>query len=119
MSYTVRIDDEQRYGDDYQVLRIERDGKVLEEHGDRGEPEDNSYYRDWSWVQGALEKAYAFGLEDGRGSSLDVKLDAQRNAALEAAALIADRTPAADRVRHEIADKIRALKGAQMKGNAG
>ncbi len=66
MSYAVRIDDEERYGDEHQVLRVERNGVVIEEHGDRGEPEDNSFYRDWSWVQEALKKAYAFGLEDGR-----------------------------------------------------
>lgn len=66
MSYSVRLEEEDRYGDIVMVLKIERDGKVVEEHGDRGEPEDNSYYRDWSWVPKALKKAYEFGLEDGR-----------------------------------------------------
>lgn len=69
-NYTVRLDDEEKYGNPYQVLRVERNGVLVEEHSDRGEPEDNSYYRDWAWVSKALEQAYAFGLEDGRATAL-------------------------------------------------
>jgi hypothetical protein len=65
-TYTVRLDEEERYGDPYLVLRIARNGVDIEERSDRGEPEDNSYYRDWGWVPGALRKAYEFGLADGR-----------------------------------------------------
>lgn len=32
---------------------------------DRNEPEDNTFYRDWSWVKMELERAYQKGLEDG------------------------------------------------------
>jgi hypothetical protein len=62
----VRLDEEERYGDFHQVLRIERNGVVIEEQQDGGEPEDQSFCRDWAWVPEALKKAYAFGLEDGR-----------------------------------------------------
>lgn len=33
-------------------------------HSDGGEPEDNSFTRDWSWVKGVIEKAYAQGRKD-------------------------------------------------------
>lgn len=32
---------------------------------DGGEPEDNSFVRDGSWIAGALTEAYAKGFEDG------------------------------------------------------
>lgn len=48
-----------------QTLKATHDGKVLFEERDGGEPEDQSFYRDWSWVPDALKKAYALGLADG------------------------------------------------------
>lgn len=48
------------------TLEVRRSGKVVRSHLDGGEPEDNSFGRDWSWVVGALREAYAFGLADGR-----------------------------------------------------
>ena len=36
------------------------------EYYDGGEPEDNSFGRDWSWVTTELQKAYEQGLVDGR-----------------------------------------------------
>ena len=33
---------------------------------DGGEPEDNSFYRDWAWVVGELNAAYERGLKDGK-----------------------------------------------------
>ena len=47
------------------VLIIERNGVVVDEHWDGGEPEDSTFSRDWYWVVGELEKAYAFGFADG------------------------------------------------------
>jgi hypothetical protein len=46
-------------------LVIERDGKVIREECDGGEPEDASFYRDFGWVPDALMQAYKFGVEDG------------------------------------------------------
>jgi len=33
---------------------------------DGGEPEDNTFTRDWSWVAGALNRAYELGYYHGR-----------------------------------------------------
>ena len=33
-------------------------------HVDGGEPEDQTFGRDWAWVQGALEEAYEAGRRD-------------------------------------------------------
>lgn len=49
----------------FQELRVERDGAVIRSECDGGEPEDQLYYRDWSWVPDALREAYEFGLKDG------------------------------------------------------
>lgn len=45
--------------------------KIKTEHGeetyyDGGEPEDNSFGRDWSWVPYELRRAYEKGLEDAK-----------------------------------------------------
>lgn len=48
------------------ILLIEHNGEVIEEFYDGGEPEDNSFYRDWNWVAGMIERAYKLGLEDGK-----------------------------------------------------
>jgi hypothetical protein len=53
-------------------LIVEHNGKVIEEHWDGGEPEDNTFSRDWSWVAGAIERAYKLGLEDGLDLTLRV-----------------------------------------------
>lgn len=75
----------------------------------------------------ALVADFVDGVPFGEGyprpsASLDVKLDAQRDGALEAAALLAERVPVSDRnpalVRNEIVDKIRALKGAPSESNS-
>jgi hypothetical protein len=63
--FEVTLTDESGAYDHRQVLRIVRNGVVILEEADGGEPEDQSFYRDWKWVLAALEKAYALGLEDG------------------------------------------------------
>lgn len=65
-TYTVKMIEEESLGGPFVTLRIERNGEGLAEHFDNGEPEDQTFYRDWGWVKPALEQAYAFGLEDGR-----------------------------------------------------
>lgn len=57
-----------------QVLRIVRNGTIILEQSDGGEPEDQSFYRDWDWVPYAINKAYALGLEDGQKAA-DVRSD--------------------------------------------
>lgn len=46
------------------VLAID-DGGAERIYCDGGEPEDQTFYRDWSWVKDELERAYAAGLRDG------------------------------------------------------
>lgn len=47
-------------------LKVVYDGDVLDIFDANMEPEDVSFHRDLSWVQGALEQAYALGLDDGK-----------------------------------------------------
>jgi len=63
MTYETKITDDSDYV--RSILTIYRDGKAIEDHSDMGEPEDNSFNRDWDWVEHALEKAYAYGKADG------------------------------------------------------
>lgn len=44
------------------------DGKIEQYHMDMGEPEDNSFNRDWSWIKPALLQAYDLGrkAQDGK-----------------------------------------------------
>lgn len=43
------------------IIFILIDGKIDQWHFDMGEPEDNTFSRDWSWIQPALLKAYELG----------------------------------------------------------
>ena len=36
---------------------------------DGGEPEDNTFARDWDWVAGALHRAYSLGVTHGKVQS--------------------------------------------------
>ena len=47
-------------------MTITHKGKVIREESDGGEPEDNSFGRDWGWVPGAIEGAYKLGVQDGK-----------------------------------------------------
>jgi len=46
-------------------MNIIHNGKVIATHYDGGEPEDQSFGRDWNWVPSMIEKAYKLGREDG------------------------------------------------------
>lgn len=63
--YAVRFESDDDGWNYRQHLVIERHGEEVARHCDGGEPEDQSFGRDWSWVEGALRQAYAFGVEDG------------------------------------------------------
>jgi hypothetical protein len=47
------------------VMKVYHKGKLIAEHSDGGEPEDNSFGRDWNWVPGLIEKVYFLGVRDG------------------------------------------------------
>lgn len=65
-------------------LVVTVDGKRIIEETDGGEPEDQIFGRDWSWVQGAIERAYEVGLQhasDGHVPSIEAAIAAlQRRA---------------------------------------
>ena len=52
------------------VLKIIHNGEIIDEYYDGGEPEDNSFVRDWNWVPGIIEKAYKLGIEDMKNGRL-------------------------------------------------
>lgn len=68
--FDVIIDEKDEDGNDMpdgrSRLLVFRDGKKVAEHWDGGEPEDQFFFRDWSWVPSALEQAYKWGQEDGK-----------------------------------------------------
>ena len=71
--YSVELrspnDDEKEHTDEWNTcLVIKRNGKLIDEHWDCGEPEDNSYSRDWGWIMEALIQAYSFGQNDGESA---------------------------------------------------
>ena len=63
MSYQVEITDDQEHGYGAILIATHNSKRVVEEY-DHGEPEDNSFYRDYSWIKKALLDAYAAGLSD-------------------------------------------------------
>ena len=74
-----RVDVEWCSEQERSVLRIIRNGKVVREEYDYGEPEDNSFSRDWSWVKDAILDAYEAGKTDER-EACALECDAERMA---------------------------------------
>lgn len=58
--YSVELVDHE----ECQELLVRREGRTILSGNDRGEPEDNAFCRDWSWVPDALAEAYALGHAD-------------------------------------------------------
>ena len=56
---------------DWRSELIIEDDNGTREHWDGGEPEDNTFGRDWNWVPQELERAYKQGLKDGATESGD------------------------------------------------
>lgn len=54
------------FSDGGHVLVIEVNGKLDMWYTDKGEPEDNTFGRDYGWIVRELREAYAQGLSDGR-----------------------------------------------------
>jgi hypothetical protein len=51
--------------DYYSILRITWPDGKQEEHYDGGEPEDNSFGRDWHWVPSTIQEAFEAGVKVG------------------------------------------------------
>ena len=67
MSYEVIVyEDPNMWHPHRYALKIIRDNKELQIEYDSCEPEDNSFWRHWAWVEQALKDAYQYGVEDGR-----------------------------------------------------
>ena len=58
-----KYEDGDDWGCDRTILTIETEDGVTEYY-DCGEPEDNTFGRDWNWVPTELERAYKKGLAD-------------------------------------------------------
>jgi len=69
MAYEIEITHEtSEWGNYYSQLTIRHNGEVVAQHTDGGEPEDQSFGRDWSWVAPALRDAYELGMKDGKAT---------------------------------------------------
>lgn len=82
MRYVVQTGDEydEDWEDDYDgdfatVFAVAPDGTAKEVGWIGGEAEDATYYRDYSWVEGALNDVYKQGFEDGREAGVDAMWD--------------------------------------------
>lgn len=60
--YTAKV--EYNSKEDRNYLTVTHNGQVILEISDGGEPEDNSFIRDWGWVPIQLELAYQLGRQD-------------------------------------------------------
>ena len=52
-------------------LEVVWNGDVIRTEWDRGEPEDSSFLRDYSWVRVAIEEAYRMGRIDQMCGKID------------------------------------------------
>ena len=68
MSFEVKLEEEEGRYETRTTMKVIHNGEVIEEHSDGGEPEDQSFYRDWGWVPDAIRQAYELGLKDGQKS---------------------------------------------------
>jgi hypothetical protein len=54
------------YDETRRALIVEHGGVEISNEVDSGEPEDNTFGRDWSWIKPLLERVYALGVADGK-----------------------------------------------------
>ena len=59
------VDIENNYEDKHE-LKIYHNNILIESYYDYGEPEDNSFIRDYSWIAKEIERAYKLGKEDAK-----------------------------------------------------
>jgi hypothetical protein len=53
----------------YTTMKVFHKGILIASESDGGEPEDNSFGRDWNFVPGLVEKAYLLGVTDGAAAA--------------------------------------------------
>jgi len=68
MSYHVEVKraEDERGVDEYRNMIVITDDSGKRDYWDYGEPEDNSFNRDWKWVARELQVAYEQGIKDER-----------------------------------------------------
>lgn len=64
MSYEVKLFRDKDTFQDIKLIAMHGGKQVLCVYSG-GEPEDNTFTRDYDWVEGALKNAYRLGKEDG------------------------------------------------------
>lgn len=62
-----------RWSDHRALMVVTHNQEVICKHADGGEPEDNSFARDWNFVPGIIKKAYELGVKDGKEELLKGK----------------------------------------------
>lgn len=63
--YQLSPEDLATHGDGHNLLKVFHNGKLIMTQTDGGEPEDQSFFRDWNWVKDALIKMYEIGKTEG------------------------------------------------------
>lgn len=71
MSYSVEYIENEDDPYDYSTTLVIEDDDGKREYWDGGEPEDQTFHRDWDWVADELIKAYHQGVND---ATIDVTL---------------------------------------------
>lgn len=72
MKYELEIDEDNEWDEGgAAVVRVDPDGSKVEVGWIGSEPEDNTYYRAYSWIVGALNEAYQLGFQTGRESCIE------------------------------------------------
>jgi hypothetical protein len=62
----VSVEKDETYRRWVHCLKVIHNGEVIAEEFDAGEPEDNSFIRDYKWVAPLIKQAYELGLQDGK-----------------------------------------------------
>jgi hypothetical protein len=66
MAYEVKVEraKDERGESDYRNMLVITDDTGSRDYWDYGEPEDNSFHRDWKWIAAELKRAYEQGKAD-------------------------------------------------------
>lgn len=63
--YQLSPEDLAEHGDGHNLLKVFHNEKLIMTATDYGEPEDNTFFRDWDWIKDALIKMYEIGKAEG------------------------------------------------------
>lgn len=63
--YQLSAEDLAEHGDGHNLLKVFHNEKLIMTATDGGESEDQSFFRDWSWIKDALLQMYEIGKAEG------------------------------------------------------